>query len=146
MYGRRGILGYVRKEYTMNNELYFDGSCAPVNPGGEGKYGYVINRGIETFTGNGSLGRYTWMTNNIAEWEALIRGIEHCIYLGIEDLVVYGDSKLAVNCGSGRWKTKAEHLKKYKIKIDKLKQSFKSIRFEWIPREENYLADELSNI
>lgn len=128
----------------MINELYFDGSCEPINPGGTGRYGYVINRGIETFTGKGNLGRYPWMTNNIAEWTALIKGIEHCVNLGIKDINIYGDSNLVINCASGLWRTKAKHLKPFKEQYDKLKKNFGRIILQWIPREENYLADELS--
>lgn len=130
----------------MINELYFDGSCEPKNPGGTGKCGYVINLGLETKTGNKILGKYPWMTNNIAEWEALVLGLTECVKLNIKDLKVFGDSNLVVYGASGKWKCKAKHLIHFKKQVDLLKKNFDNIYFEWIPREENYLADELSKL
>ena len=44
-------------------------------------------------------------TNNMAEYEACIMGLEECIDLRIKNLDVYGDSALVVNQIKGEWET-----------------------------------------
>ena len=44
-------------------------------------------------------------TNNMAEYEACIMGLEEAIHLRIKYLDVYGDSPLVVNQIKGEWKT-----------------------------------------
>lgn len=127
----------------MENELYFDGGCWP-NPGGHGKSGIIINTGTRTHTISKDLGKHPWMTNNIAEWEGLIAGLKECILLKIDELKVYGDSNIVIMQAQGKWKCKAQHLKKYVVECRELIMKFKKIEFEWIDREMNYVADELT--
>ena len=44
------------------------------------------------------------MTNNEAEYEALILGLEIAIQMGIEDLHILGDSQLIINQVEGEYK------------------------------------------
>jgi ribonuclease H / adenosylcobalamin/alpha-ribazole phosphatase len=56
------------------------------------------------------------------------------------------DSKLVIEQLSLRWKIKEEHLKKFAREIRELIQSTNlKIEYQWIPRERNKIADELSN-
>lgn len=56
------------------------------------------------------------------------------------------DSKLVIEQLQGNWKIKEEKLKVIATEIQKLlKDSQVQIHYEWIPREKNKVADELSN-
>lgn len=78
-------------------EVWIDGLCEPINPGGVACFGYVIKRsGSEIETGSGVVGTGPDMTNNVAEYTALIRALEKIRQLGLgkESVVVRSDSKL----------------------------------------------------
>ncbi|XP_058726165.1 uncharacterized protein LOC131597486 [Vicia villosa] len=82
-------------------------------------------------------------TNNVAEYEAWIYGIEAAIDLRIKNLAVYGDSSLVISLINGDWETRHPNLIPYKEHVVKLAQYFDDITFDHIPREENHLANAL---
>ncbi len=137
-------------------ELYFDGACEPINPGGTASYGWLIKEnGKELKKGFGIAGKGDGMTNNVAEYFGLINGIETFIKLGKkEKLYIKGDSNLVVNMISGRWgwnkkKTKWEphkHMPHLKKLLDEALNLLNKIDHEiiWVPREKNAEADLLS--
>lgn len=135
----------------MNVILYFDGACEPVNPGGTGSFGVVIyiNERREGAI-RGACGSGRGMTNNVAEYTALEKGlrelIEYKAALGpIESLVIRGDSKLVVNQLTGAWRCNHDHLRKLRDQCqDLLKELGCKWRTEWVPREQNAEADALS--
>ena len=53
------------------------------------------------------------VTNNMAEYEACIFGLEAVIATGAKNLTVYGDSMLIINQASENWEVKDEKLKPY---------------------------------
>jgi len=58
---------------------WIDGACEPVNPGGTASYGLVIKQGDEVIVNNcGVVGSGNGMTNNVAEYSALIALFEWC--------------------------------------------------------------------
>lgn len=134
-------------------ELFFDGSCEPVNPGGTARYGYIIRENDEIIaTGHGKIGEGEGMTCNVAEYEALLRGIERIkdsfdYYDGVS---IYGDSRLVIEHINGNWGKKNPHKKALHLKayLDKIMSLLKDINFEasWIPREENQEADYMSKM
>lgn len=125
--------------------LHFDGLCEPCNPGGYGCYGWVITTvGGETTTGKGCIGQRPTMTNNIAEYAALIFGLEAAKELGVRRLGIFGDSKLVIEQVSGNWRIKAEHLKVAVEKALTLLEGFETWGMTWVPREMNHEADALS--
>ncbi|XP_050875390.1 uncharacterized protein LOC127079016 [Lathyrus oleraceus] len=83
-------------------------------------------------------------TNNMAEYEACIYGLEETIDLRIKILEVYGDSALVISQVKGDWETQDSKLIPYKEHIRKLIPYFDEISFHHIPREENQLADALA--
>ncbi|XP_058775661.1 uncharacterized protein LOC131649933 [Vicia villosa] len=85
-------------------------------------------------------------TNNVAEYEACIYGIEAAIDLRIKNLAVYGDSALVISQINGDWETRHPNLIPYKEHVVKLAQYFDEITFDHIPREENHLADALATL
>ena len=84
-------------------------------------------------------------TNNVAEYTALIIGLEEAKRRGVDDLEVHMDSKLVVEQMNGRWKIKHPNMKPLAIRAGELWGSFARRSISHIPREENLIADALSN-
>jgi ribonuclease HI len=84
-------------------------------------------------------------TNNVAEYEGFIIGLEEAQRLGIDDLDVRMDSKLVVEQMRGRWKIKHPNMKPLALKAGALFASFPTRTIAHVPREENAIADALSN-
>ena len=76
-------------------------------------------------------------TNNMAEYEACIMGLEEAIDLRIKIFDVYGDSTLVVNQIKGEWETRHPGLIPYKDYARRLSTFFNKIEFHHIPRDEN---------
>ena len=53
------------------------------------------------------------VTNNMAEYEAYIYGVEAALADGAKDLLVYGDSLLVISQANEEWEVKEERLKPY---------------------------------
>ncbi|CAJ2662327.1 unnamed protein product [Trifolium pratense] len=85
-------------------------------------------------------------TNNIAEYEACIMGLEAAIDLRIKILEVYRDSALVICQVKGEWETRHPKLIPYRAHIVKLMEYFDEITFHHIPREENQVADALATL
>ena len=84
-------------------------------------------------------------TNNVAEYTALLLGLEAAFDIDpTASVLVRMDSKLVVEQMSGRWKIKHPDMMALGSKVQKL-ISNKSVEFVWIPREQNGLADALAN-
>jgi ribonuclease H / adenosylcobalamin/alpha-ribazole phosphatase len=84
-------------------------------------------------------------TNNVAEYRALIAGLDDAARLGASDAAVYMDSKLVVEQMSGRWKVKHPDLAQLHAQARTLASRFARISYAWIPRERNKHADRLAN-
>lgn len=84
-------------------------------------------------------------TNNQAEYEAIILGLEKAKELKAIEVDFYSDSQLIVQQLNRRYKIKNRGLGVLFIKIWNLSQSFKKVNFYYIPREKNKLADKLVN-
>ncbi|RLF05441.1 MAG: ribonuclease H, partial [Thermoprotei archaeon] len=85
-------------------------------------------------------------TNNVAEYTALIRALEWLVehgYIG-EELVVRGDSQLAIRQLSGLYAVRSSRIRPLYEQVARLLRNFKRVRLEWIPRNLNWEADALS--
>jgi ribonuclease HI len=124
-------------------EVYTDGRAEP-NPG-LGTYGYVVYRdGERIHSEHGFAGRD--VTNNYAEYFCLVRALERLEPHREEAITVFSDSTLLVNQMSGKWKFKGGNYGEKYLDAKELSRRFSRLRFEWIPREKNAEADELTNI
>ena len=122
--------------------LYFDGCCKG-NPGKSGAGAVIYKDTTEIWSKSKLVGI---ATNNQAEYEGLILGLNGAIELNIKKLKVIGDSKLVINQLSGNYKIKSNNLiESYNIAKDKIKY-FDFILFYHIERNKNKRADELANI
>ena len=83
-------------------------------------------------------------TNNMAEYEACIMGLEEAIDLRIKYLDVYGDSTLFVNQIKGEWEMNQPDLIPYRDYARRFSTFFTKVEFHHIPRDENWMADALA--
>jgi ribonuclease H / adenosylcobalamin/alpha-ribazole phosphatase len=84
-------------------------------------------------------------TNNVAEYRALIAGLEGAAELGATEAAVYMDSKLVVEQMAGRWKVKHPDLAPLHAQARALAGQFARVSYAWVPRERNKHADRLAN-
>ncbi|GAU40633.1 hypothetical protein TSUD_190100 [Trifolium subterraneum] len=85
-------------------------------------------------------------TNNIAEYEACIMGIEEAIDLRIKNIDIYGDSALVVNQIKGEWETRHAGLIPYRDYARRLLTFFNKVELHHIPRDENQMTDALATL
>ena len=112
------------------------------NPGPAGA-GFVIEIDDETVCRGGTFLGET--TNNIAEYQALIWGLENASALAVTDITVYADSELVVKQVNGAYRVKNEGLKPLFVRALQLLRGFASFRVEHVRRAQNAAADALAN-
>ena len=84
-------------------------------------------------------------TNNVAEYSALLSGIDKALELGWKHVVIEGDSNLVVNQINGTWNVNKEHLQRLCTQVLKHLPEFDSYTINWIPRKDNSIADKLAS-
>ena len=123
--------------------LQFDGASNP-NPGpssagivvfGPGQRKFLYERGV--FLDHAS--------NNEAEYKALELGLESAKELGIQNLVIEGDSQLVVEQTVGNYKMKSETLRPFYNRVQALlAKNFDYVAIRHIYRENNTYADDVT--
>ena len=86
------------------------------------------------------------VTNNQAEYEALLAGLRVCIALGADELEIYSDSQVVVNQVLDEYQAREEHMIAYLDIAKRLLRKFKMYKIFQIPREKNKKADALSKL
>jgi ribonuclease HI len=126
-------------------EIFIDGSCRPINPGGIATYGYVF-RGDRTEKRSGFVGKGKEMSNNVAEYVALGEVLKFLEQIGAQekDIIIYSDSNLLTNQMSNKWKARKGLYIPYWQVAKRLSIKFSKLVFKWIPREQNTEADQLA--
>jgi ribonuclease HI len=84
-------------------------------------------------------------TNNVAEYRALLRGIELAAQHGAEELDLVGDSELVVRQVEGRYKVKDATMRELHTEVKRALQAFDSWSIRHVRRESNADADRLVN-
>jgi len=84
-------------------------------------------------------------TNNVAEYKALIAGLELALVAGVTDLDIFLDSELVVSQLKGDWKIKKDTLRSLAIDARRLMGRFERFTINHVPREQNSDADKLAN-
>ena len=84
-------------------------------------------------------------TNNVAEYTAVIHGLQRAQELGARDVLLRSDSQLLINQLTGRYRVKTPHLQPLHRQVRMLAAGFEKIRFEHVRREFNVEADRLAN-
>lgn len=121
--------------------LYFDGACRG-NPG-PAAVGWVLVGGDGIVAEGGErIGR---ATNNQAEYEALIRGLEVAADYGFSEVQVRGDSELIVKQVRGEYDANDPTLRENRVRVHELLRAFDDWSIDHVPREVNDRADDLAN-
>jgi len=121
--------------------MQFDGCCVP-NPGEMGIGVVVYNEDNDMIIelskecGHG--------TNNQAEYNALIMGLEELLLIYNGRLVIQGDSELVIKQMQGEWGTRNKKLVPLYNRAKYIESKFQYVDYELIPRSENKEADILS--
>ncbi|MFL5908934.1 MAG: reverse transcriptase-like protein [Solirubrobacterales bacterium] len=84
-------------------------------------------------------------TNNVAEYRALLLGIDLARELGADEVELVGDSQLIVEQVRGNYKVKQEHLRPLHARVGKELDGLGSWSIRHVKRDENARADELLN-
>ncbi|XP_061999025.1 uncharacterized protein LOC133716331 [Rosa rugosa] len=85
-------------------------------------------------------------TNNQAEYEALIIGLEVLLELGVRDVQIRGDSLLVINQLQEKYRCVSCLLVPYLDHAIELLNQFDDVGLEFIPRERNFAANELAQL
>ena len=84
-------------------------------------------------------------TNNVAEYSALVAGLEKAIEVGVSELEVISDSELMVKQMRGEYRVKNEALRDLSARASRLAREVGSVSYKAVRREQNKLADQLVN-
>ena len=121
--------------------IFFDGSSNP-NPGPSG-YGFTYS-----IDGKEKYNEYKYIgeeTNNVAEYNGLLRSLQFCENNNLTDIQIFGDSLLVVNQVNDKWKIKSERLRNLHVQCTNIMKKT-NLLVKWIPREKNGRADFLSKL
>jgi ribonuclease HI len=113
------------------------------NPG-PAAYGYVLEADDGTvLAAEGA--RIGIATNNVAEYSALIAGLEKALELGVDQVEVVSDSELMVKQMTGEYRVKNEALRELSLEAGRLARRIGLVDYRAVRREQNTLADTLVN-
>lgn len=73
-------------------------------------------------------------TNNIAEYRAVLRGLELAHELGIEEIEYFVDSELVARQLSGKYRVKTPHLKDLFLQVKEKERGFQKVVYQQVPR------------
>jgi ribonuclease HI len=126
----------------MKAILYSDGASRG-NPGPAGAGAVLLDQDGHVLA---ELTKFLGVTtNNVAEYNGFILGLEEAKRRGVDDLEARMDSLLVVEQMRGRWKIKHPNMKPLALRAGELFASFPKRSIAHVPREDNAIADALSN-
>lgn len=122
----------------MTIQVFIDGA-ARGNPGPAGIGVHIQNiKDVADYIGE--------TTNNVAEYTALLRGLEELLLLGHKEAHFYSDSELLVKQINGEYRVKNEKLKPLFQHSKSLIKRLKKFSIKHVRREKNKEADRLANL
>lgn len=133
---------------TASAVIYCDGASSG-NPGNSGA-GVLItleekDAGLLGIDREHRISEYIGIaTNNVAEYSALIKGLEKARSLGIRRIKVYLDSELLVRQMNGTYQVKNKNLMPLWIRANNILKDFDSAQISHVRREMNREADALA--
>ncbi len=126
----------------MKAKLFTDGGSRG-NPG-PAAYGFVLE--AEDGTVLDARGEAIGVaTNNVAEYSALVAGLERAVEVGVDELDVVSDSELLVKQMRGEYKVKNRALQELFLDASRLARRMQRVTYIAVRREHNELADSLVN-
>jgi ribonuclease HI len=123
--------------------MYFDGSLKLQGAGTGAGILFIAPRGEQL--------KYALQlsfpeSNNAAEYEALIHGLNIAISLGINRLMVYGDSLVVISQINKDWDCSTDSMGKYCTTVQKLEDKFEGLEFHHVETDRNAAAVALSKL
>ena len=126
----------------MKAKLFTDGG-ARGNPG-PAAYSFVLEAEDGTvLAAHGE--RIGVAPNNVAEYRALIAGLEKAVELAVPEVEVVSDSELLVKQMNGDYRVKNEALRGLSLQAARLAREIGKVSYTAVRREHNELADRLVN-
>jgi ribonuclease HI len=123
-------------------KLFTDGGSRG-NPG-PAAYGFVLE--AEDGTVIDARGEAIGIaTNNVAEYAALVAGLERALEAGVVELEVVSDSELLVKQMRGEYRVKNKALQDLVLDASRLARKIHRVTYTAVRREHNVLADKLVN-
>jgi ribonuclease HI len=123
------------------------GKTDPASNAGFMCYGWLITREGEMLAqGHGAFARGRYANSNIAEYLALIEGLDALLALGIRDetIQVCGDAKSVIDQMRGEAVVSAPSIKPLYLRARQLSDRLSQVQWIWLPRRDNRDADTLS--
>jgi ribonuclease HI len=118
-------------------KMFFDGASSSIGAGAG-----VVFKSPSQETISLSYKLEFEVTNNVAEYEALVLGLRAAKEMGIREMAVFGDAELIVQQVKNVYQTKHPRLKNYRNEVwDLIDSFFLAFNISFIPREENAPAD-----
>lgn len=126
--------------------FYCDGSCDP-NPYGHGGWGWLLKEDGSVLADDyGFAGYGDVMSNNVAEFIALIEALAWAVnYRSNSSCHFFMDSDLVVKVVNNVWRAKKPHIRYLRNQAQGLLRQLRSSSISWIPRHQNFEADVLSH-
>jgi ribonuclease HI len=84
-------------------------------------------------------------TNNVAEYSALVAGLERAVEAGVDELEVVSDSELLVKQMRGEYRVKNRALQDLFLEASRTARKIRRVTYTAVRREHNELADSLVN-
>lgn len=110
-------------------------------------YGWLIFRSQAMIArGHGVFARAKDATSNVAEYLALIEGLEALLDLGVaaEPVLVSGDAKCVIDQMRGAAAVNSERIRPLYRRAQRLAEQIETVDWSWTPRRHNHEADELT--
>ena len=125
----------------MSYQIYSDGASRG-NPGPSGIGAVILKNGevvheIAKFIGE--------VTNNVAEYEALLEALDYCVKHKCSPVEILADSQLLIKQLAGEYRVKHENIKPLYQRAQEYLRYLKVTGYKHVPREQNKHADKLAN-
>ncbi len=85
-------------------------------------------------------------TNNVAEYKALLLGLERALSRGVRHIEVRADSELLIKQLRGQYRMRSENLRPLYEQTLELLRKFETSRLVHVPRTQNAEADRFANL
>jgi ribonuclease HI len=85
-------------------------------------------------------------TNNVAEYMALVLGLQKARQMGVQEILIRADSQLLIRQINGQYRVKHPDMQRLHAQASALLGQFAKWRAEHVPREANAEADRLANL
>lgn len=126
----------------MTYKIYSDGACRG-NPGPSGIGAVILNDKGKVVH---EISKYIGVvTNNVAEYEALLEALDYCVKKNLSPVEILADSQLMIRQLSGQYKVKHPNMIPLHQKAKEYMVHLKVTGFTHVLREFNQRADELAN-